>query len=123
MAALPTILTQLTHHAAAQVGFTARRWGSGQVNPAALRVEVERRLAGVHPTVAELTVALPNPHVARSSPLCRPHRLLPGPTRRAARRGRPPVIRVRCNSDHADPPPVAPRCLPPGRVKPHGENT
>ena len=87
MAALPTILTRLAHRAAAESGFTARRWVRDQVDLAILRVEVERRLLGVRPAVTELMVALPNFYPVRSSPSL-----------------------------------LAPRRLPPGRGKPHGEN-
>ena len=52
-------LTQLAHHAAAQIGFTVRRWWRDATDPSVLRVEVERRLVGARPVVAELTVPIP----------------------------------------------------------------
>ena len=53
-------LTQVAQQAAAQLGFTARRWWRAKAAPAVLRVEVERRLVGAPPTLAVLTVALPS---------------------------------------------------------------
>ena len=108
MAALPTILTPLAHQAAAQVGFTARLWWRGQADPAVLGVDVERRLVGVCSTVAELTVARLYPHPARSSTLHHACRLLPGPRRRAARRGRRTVTKERRSDDCTDLSPAAP---------------
>ncbi len=52
-------LTQLAHHAAAQIGFTVRRWRRDATDPSVLHVEVERRLVGVRPAVAELIVSIP----------------------------------------------------------------
>src|SRR6267142_2105904 len=52
-------LAQLAHHAAAQIGFTVRRWWRDATDPSVLRVEVERRLVGARPAVAELTVPIP----------------------------------------------------------------
>src|SRR5262245_53111486 len=57
-------LTQLAHDAAARIGFTARRWWRDATEPHVLRVEVERRLVGAPPAVAELTIPIP-PHVVR----------------------------------------------------------
>jgi hypothetical protein len=59
MATTHTTLTALAQQAAAEIGFTARRWWRDAVDPAVLRVEVERRLVGAPPAVAELTVAIP----------------------------------------------------------------
>jgi len=53
-------LTQLAQQAAAQLGFTARRWWREKAEPALLRVEVERLLVGAPPATAVLTVALPS---------------------------------------------------------------
>lgn len=61
MATTHTTLTALAHQAAAEIGFTARRWWRDTANPAVLRVEVERRLVGAPPAVAELAVAIPLP--------------------------------------------------------------
>lgn len=61
MATTPTTLTALAQQAAAEIGFTARRWWRDAVDPAVLRVEVERRLVGAPPAIAELTVAIPLP--------------------------------------------------------------
>ncbi len=52
-------LTQLAHHAAAQIGFTVRRWWRDATDATILCVEVERRLMGAPPAVAHLRVPLP----------------------------------------------------------------
>lgn len=52
-------LTQLAHQAAAQIGFTARRWWRDATEPSLLCVEVERRLVGAPPAVAHLKVTIP----------------------------------------------------------------
>jgi hypothetical protein len=46
------MLTPVAQQAAAQLGFTARRWWRAKAAPAVLRVEVERRLGGAPPTLA-----------------------------------------------------------------------
>ncbi len=51
-------LAQLAQQAAAQIGFTARRWWRDPADPNMLRVEVERRLVGAPPAVAELAVPI-----------------------------------------------------------------
>jgi hypothetical protein len=61
-------LTHLAQQAAAQIGFTARRWWRDAQDPAVLRVEVERCLVGARPAIAELTVAIPFSNTPRSSP-------------------------------------------------------
>ncbi|MGE0680046.1 MAG: hypothetical protein AB7P69_03915 [Candidatus Binatia bacterium] len=65
MATTHTTLTALAQQAAEQIGFTARRWWRDAVDPAVLRVEVERRLVGAPPAIAELTVAIPLPQGQR----------------------------------------------------------
>jgi hypothetical protein len=73
MATPHVTLTQLAQQAAAQIGFTARRWWRDATDPAVLRVEVERRLVGAPPAVAELTVAIPPAGVRpRSGPAATP---------------------------------------------------
>ncbi len=42
-------LTQLAQQAAAQIGFTPRRWWRETTDPQVLRVEVERRMVGAPP--------------------------------------------------------------------------
>ncbi len=54
-------LTQLAENAAAQIGFTVRRWWRDAIDPTIRRVEVERRLVGAPPAIAELRVPLPTP--------------------------------------------------------------
>ena len=54
-------LTQLAQHAAAQIGFTVRRWWRDATDSSVLCVEVERRLVGAPPARAELRVSLPAP--------------------------------------------------------------
>ncbi len=54
-------LTQLAHHAAAQIGFTVRRWWRDTTDATVLCVEVERRLVGAPPAIAALRVPLPAP--------------------------------------------------------------
>ena len=72
-------LTQLAHQAAAQIGFTARRWWRDAIEPSLLRVEVERRLVGAPPAVAHLRVTIPQ----HSAPLPRPAAVaVPSPRRR-----------------------------------------
>jgi membrane-associated phospholipid phosphatase len=74
-------LTQLAHQAAAQIGFTARRWWRDATEPSLLCVEVERRLVGAPPAVAQLRVIIPPHHalpprhaaIATPSPRPRPH--------------------------------------------------
>jgi hypothetical protein len=68
MATTHTTLTALAQQAAAQIGFTARRWWRDAVDPAVLRVEVERRLVGAPPAIAELKVAIPLPQTQRQKP-------------------------------------------------------
>jgi hypothetical protein len=68
---MPTPHTTLTHRAqqaAAQIGFTLRRWWRDKTDPSVLRVEVERRLVGARPAIAQLTVAIPFPQPPRPSP-------------------------------------------------------
>ncbi len=54
-------LTQRAQEAAAHIGFTVRRWWRDPTDPSLLRVEVERRLVGAPPAIAELTVPLLSP--------------------------------------------------------------
>src|SRR5712691_4840165 len=49
MATPRSTLTHLAQQAAAQIGFTVRRWWREKTEPAVLRVEVERRLVGALP--------------------------------------------------------------------------
>jgi hypothetical protein len=58
-------LTQLAQQAAAQIGFTLRRWWREKTDPQVLRVEVERRLVGAPPAIAVLAVTIPHPPTAR----------------------------------------------------------
>ena len=74
MATPHSTLTQLAQQAAAQIGFTVRRWWRERAEPAVLRVEVERRLVGAPPAIAVLTVAIP--HLSSSRPT-RPARAQP----------------------------------------------
>jgi hypothetical protein len=67
-------LTQLAHHAAAQIGFTVRRWWRDTTDATVLCVEVERRLVGAPPAIAELRVPLPIPARARQDASCTPTR-------------------------------------------------
>ncbi len=60
MATGSVTLTQLAHQAAAQIGFTARRWWRDATEPYVLQVEVERRLVGAPPAIATLAVPLPS---------------------------------------------------------------
>jgi hypothetical protein len=57
MATPHATLTHLTQQAAAQIGFTVRRWWRDAHDPSVLRVEVERRLVGARPAIAELVVS------------------------------------------------------------------
>ena len=69
MATRQPSLAHLAHAAAARIGLTARRWWRDATDPTVLHVEVERRLIGAPPALAELTVALPpqeTPRPARS---------------------------------------------------------
>lgn len=59
--------TQLARQAAAQIGFTVRRWWRDAQGPSVLRVEVERRLVGARPAIAELTVVIRFPRTPRQS--------------------------------------------------------
>jgi hypothetical protein len=68
MATPHVTLTHLAQQAAAQIGFTVRRWWRDMNDPAVLRVEVERRLVGARPAIAELAVAIPFPQTPRQSP-------------------------------------------------------
>jgi hypothetical protein len=74
-------LTQLAQQAAAQIGFTPRRWWRETTDPQVLRVEVERRMVGAPPAIAVLTVTIPHPlpaqHIspARALPASRPRSL------------------------------------------------
>jgi hypothetical protein len=65
MATPHATLTQLAQQAAAQIGFTVRRWWRDTTKPDVLRVEVERRLVGAPPAIAELTVAIPHKDMPR----------------------------------------------------------
>jgi len=69
---MPTPHTTLTHRAqqaAAQIGFTLRRWWREKTEPAVLRVEVERRLVGAPPAIAVLTVTIPqSPSAGNAGP-------------------------------------------------------
>jgi hypothetical protein len=56
----PTFM-QLAQHAAAQIGFTVRRWWRDATDSTVLCVEVERRLVGAPPAIAQLHVPLPSP--------------------------------------------------------------
>lgn len=67
-------LTQLAQQAAAQIGFTVRRWWREKTDPQVLRVEVERHLVGARPAIAVLTVAIPLPRATQRK---RPARALP----------------------------------------------
>jgi hypothetical protein len=67
MATPSTTLTVLAHQAAAEIGFIARRWWRDANDPSVLRVEVERRMVGARPAIAELTVAIPFPRTPRPS--------------------------------------------------------
>ena len=67
-------LTQLAQQAAAQIGFTVRRWWREKTDPQVLRVEVERHLVGARPAVAVLTVAISRPRATQRK---RPARALP----------------------------------------------
>jgi len=62
----PTFM-QLAQHAAAQIGFTVRRWWRDATDFTVLCVEVERRLMGAPPAIAQLRVPLPSPARARLS--------------------------------------------------------
>jgi hypothetical protein len=78
MATPHSTLTQLAQQAAAQIGFTPRRWWRETTDPQVLRVEVERRMVGAPPAIAVLTVTIPHPlpaqHLspARALPASRP---------------------------------------------------
>ncbi len=71
-------LTHLAQQAAAQTGFTVRRWWRDAGDPTLLRVEVERCLVGAPPAIAELRVFLPTP-----APAQRPSGKAAPPPRRA----------------------------------------
>jgi hypothetical protein len=91
-------LTQLAQHAAAQIGFTARRWWRDTTEPFFLRVEVERRLVGAPPAVAELRVPLPSstrPPRTRSKSLCPPTRPHPLTRRSSTPKGKRQTSRTR----------------------------
>jgi hypothetical protein len=68
MATAHATLTHLAQQAAAQISFTVRHWWRDKTDPSVLRVEVERRLVGARPAIAELTVAIPFPSTPRPSP-------------------------------------------------------
>jgi hypothetical protein len=89
-----TTLTRLAQQAAAQIGFTVRRWGRDATDASVLRVEVERRLVGAPPAIAELTVAMPfSTTPRRTRPTTAPTRdrkRLTTPPKRSATAGRPP---------------------------------
>jgi hypothetical protein len=72
MATPHVTLTHLAQQAAAQIGFTLRRWWRDKTDPSVLRVEVERRLVGARPAIANLTVAIPSEHTNRTNvlPFC-----------------------------------------------------
>jgi hypothetical protein len=77
MTTLRPTLTQLAHDAAAQIGFTVRRWWRDATDATILCVEVERRLVGAPPAIAELRVPLPSPARTprtRQAALCPPIR-------------------------------------------------
>jgi hypothetical protein len=89
MATPHATLTQLAQPAAAQIGFTVRRWWRERTEPAVLCVEVEQRLVGAPLAGAILTVAIPHPHSSRHpslAPALPPLRARPTTrtTRRAA---------------------------------------
>jgi hypothetical protein len=71
-------LTHIAQQAAAQIGFTVRRWWREKTDPQVLRVEVERCLVGARPAIAVLTVAIPgqpvpqHPSSAHAVPPSRP---------------------------------------------------
>jgi hypothetical protein len=65
MATPSTTLTVLAQQAAAEIGFTVRRWWRDAADPSVLRVEVERRLVGAPPAIAQLTVTIPVPQARR----------------------------------------------------------
>jgi hypothetical protein len=68
MATPHATLTHLAQQAAAQIGFTVRRWWRDKTDPSVLHVEVERRLVGARPAIAELTVTIPFSRTPRPSP-------------------------------------------------------
>ncbi len=76
-------LTHLAQQAAAQIGFTVRRWWRDATDAAVLQVEVERRLVGAPPAIVVLRVPLPT-----SVPAPRLSRKAPPPSRRARPRAR-----------------------------------
>jgi hypothetical protein len=78
----PTFM-QRAQHAAAQIGFTVRRWWRDATDFTVLCVEVERRLIGAPPAIAQLRVPLPSP--ARAP---RAHQEAPCPPTRPGARAR-----------------------------------
>jgi hypothetical protein len=74
MATPHATLTHLAQQAAAQIGFTVRRWWRDKTDPSGLHVEVERRLVGARPAIAKLTVAISLYNTPR------PSLLAPAPT-------------------------------------------
>ena len=58
-------LTLLAQQAAAQIGFTVRRWWRDTVDPQVLRIEVERLLVGAPPAIGELRIPIPLPREPR----------------------------------------------------------
>src|SRR5712691_9122474 len=89
MATPHATLTHLAQQAAAQIGFTVRRWWRDKTDSSVLRVEVERRLVGARPAIAELAVAIPflpppRPPTPASTPTPPRTRPTTRPTRRAA---------------------------------------
>ena len=91
-------LTQLAQHAAAQIGFTVRRWWRDTTDPFVLCVEVERRLVGASPAVAELRVPLPSAArspLTRSKPLCPRTRPRPLTQRSRTPKGKQQTSRTR----------------------------
>ncbi len=70
-------LTQRAQEAAAGIGFTVRRWWRDPTDPSLLRVEVERRLVGAPPAIAQLTVPLPSSARTQRAHAKSPHPPLP----------------------------------------------
>jgi hypothetical protein len=91
-------LTLLAHQAAAEIGFTVRRWWRDAGDPLVLRVEVERRLVGAPPSIAVLRVPIPPPREPRRTaplPTTAPPRVLPARRPKRATVGKRRTIRAR----------------------------
>lgn len=85
-------LARLAQQTAARIGFTVRRWWRDAQDQGVLHVEVERRLIGAPPAVAELRVPIPrlptSPRRATKSPASSTHKRPGSPPTRKRQVGR-----------------------------------